>query len=81
MSGFKFCTPHQIFCVRSNQEKKMGGACSTFGGTGEGHVGFGWCKLKERVHLEYLDLDGNLVFKMDLKGIGWGLELDWSGSR
>jgi hypothetical protein len=58
MGGFKFCTPHQIFCVRSNQEEEMSGTYSTCGGTGEGHVGFEWGKLRERVHLEYLGVDG-----------------------
>ena len=31
--------------------------------------------------MEYLGVDGNLIFKMDLERMGWGLELDWSGSR
>ena len=66
MRGFVFCSPNQILCVRSNQEE-MGGACSTCGGTGESHVGFGWGKLRERVHLEYLDVDGNLILKWILK--------------
>ena len=62
-----FFTTRQIFCVRSNQEEETGGACSTGEGTGEGHVGFGWGKLRERVHLEYLGVDGNLIFKWILK--------------
>jgi hypothetical protein len=77
MSGFLFCAPHLIFCVRSNQEEEMAVACSTCGGTGEGRVGFGWGKLRERVHLEYLGVDGSLIFKWILKEWdGGGLDLD-----
>jgi len=29
----------------------MGGACSAYGGRGEAYAGFGWGKMRERVHL------------------------------
>jgi hypothetical protein len=31
------------------------------------HTGFGWQDLRERTHLEYLDVDGRLILKQIFK--------------
>jgi hypothetical protein len=43
-------------------------------GRGEVHTGLRWVKLKERVHMEYLGVDGRIVLKWMSKrwdGTAW----------
>jgi len=41
----------------------MGGACSTYGRKGEVYTGLWWGNLKERDHLEDLDVDGRIILR------------------
>ena len=41
--------------------------------TGEVHAGFWWDNLRERDHLQDLDIDGRIIFKWE---VGWG-GVDW----
>jgi hypothetical protein len=45
----------------------MGGACSTYGGIGEMHAGFGWGNMRERDHSEGLDVDGRIILSCIFK--------------
>jgi hypothetical protein len=38
---------------------------------------FWWGNVKERDHLEDLDIDGRIISNMDLQEMGWG-RLDWT---
>jgi len=45
----------------------MGGACRTYGEELEGDTGFWWRNLRERDHLEYLGINGNIILKLIFK--------------
>jgi len=55
----------------------VGGACGTYGGTGEVHTGFWWGDLRERDHLEDPDVDVENIIKMYLQEVGWG-DMNWN---
>jgi hypothetical protein len=44
----------------------MGGACGTHGGKKEIHIGFWLVNMRERYHLEDLDVDGRIILKLIL---------------
>ena len=41
----------------------MGWACSTYGGIGEMHTGFGLGNMRDREHSEDLGVDGRIILK------------------
>jgi hypothetical protein len=45
------------------KKNEMDGACGTYGGTGEVYTEFWWGDLRERDHLEGLDVDGSVILK------------------
>ena len=57
----------------------MGGACSTYGGIGEGHIGFWWGNQTEIDHLEDLSIDGKIILKWILKTWEWEYGMDCYG--
>jgi len=53
----------------------MGGACSTYGGRREFHIGFWWGDLKKRRHFKGLGINGGKNVKRDIKNrIGLGVD-------
>jgi hypothetical protein len=36
------------------------------------HTEFWWRDLRERDHLEHLDIDGRIILKIDPQEVGWG---------
>jgi hypothetical protein len=60
------------YCSDDNIEKnEIGGACSTYGVSGEVHIGFWWGNLRERpIARPRRRWEDNI--KMDLKEVGWG---------
>jgi hypothetical protein len=42
-------------------------------------TGFWWGDLKEREYLGNPSIVGRIVIKMDMREVGWGHGLDWSG--
>jgi len=46
------------------------------GGKGEAHTGFLWVNLRERDHLEYLEVDGRINMKIGLQKWDGGHGLD-----
>ena len=54
----------------------MGEACGTYGGRERCAQGFGRGNLRERDHLGEHDVDGRIIFKMDLQEVGRGCG-DW----
>jgi hypothetical protein len=58
----------------------MGGACRTYGVIGEAYTGFllrG--NLREKYHLVDPRVDGRIILRLDLQGVGCGRGV-WSGS-
>jgi hypothetical protein len=49
------------------KENEMGRACAYGGGGREMHSGFWWGILKERDHLEDLDIDGRIKLTLIIK--------------
>jgi len=45
----------------------MGGACSAYGGRGEGYTGFWWENLKQRDHLGDSGVDGRIILRWILR--------------
>jgi hypothetical protein len=56
----------------------MDGACSTQGGEGKEHALFRWENLKERDHLEDLNVDGEITSKYIFKNYNRWEEV-WTG--
>jgi len=56
----------------------MGGACSTYGGRGEGYTGFWWVNLRERDHLGDPGVDGRIILRWIFTKRDMGV---WTGSR
>jgi hypothetical protein len=45
------------------EKNEMGGACSTYGGKREVHIGFWWGDLTEGNHLGDPGVDGRIILK------------------
>ena len=57
------------------ERNEMGGACSTYGGRREFHIGFWWGDLKKRRHFKGLGINGGKNVKRDIKNrIGLGVD-------
>jgi len=55
----------------------MDWACRTYGGREERYTGSWWGNLKERGHLEYQGVDGRIILKLTLSGLGTWTGLIW----
>jgi len=55
----------------------MDWAYRTCGVRGERHTGSWWGNLRERGHLEYQGVDGRIILKLTLSGLGTWTGLIW----
>ena len=58
-------TPYQVRLELSNRNE-IGEACSRCGSE-DVHIGLWWINVKERGHLEVLDVDGKISRKLDIR--------------
>jgi hypothetical protein len=82
MKSLMICTAHQIVSGYKIDKNEMGGACSAYGGRGEGYTGFWWGNLKERDHLGTTDVDGRIILRWIFQEVecgGYGLDRAGSG--
>jgi hypothetical protein len=68
-----YSSSNTIYQINKNG---MGGSCGTYVGRGDRHAGFWWGNLKVRNRMEDLDVDWQIILKMDLEELEWRA---WNG--
>ena len=76
MRSLMICTLQSIFFVWSNREEGNGRGMKHLWGRGEVYTGIWWGNSRERDHLEDPCIDGRIILRWILQGVGCG-GMDW----